>query len=76
MKPAPQTGHPVPHFQAQDSTGEELTSEGLLGRPYILYFYPKDGTPGCTAEACSLRDHKEQFDNLDTLIIGISPDSA
>jgi peroxiredoxin Q/BCP len=67
---------PVPLFQTHDSSGNQISSQSLLGQPYVLYFYPKDHTPGCTAQACELRDAKPQFDLLNTLLIGVSPDSA
>lgn len=69
-------GDPLPEFRIKDNEGYELTNEDLVGSPVVLYFYPKDETPGCTAEACSYRDNMEQFDALDVLVIGISPDNA
>lgn len=69
-------GDPLPTFRITDNDGYELTNNDLSGSPVVLYFYPKDDTPGCTAEACSYRDNMEMFDNLDTLVIGISPDNA
>ena len=52
-------GDKMPHFEVVDQDGKVVTSEELLGRKTILYFYPKDNTSGCTAEACSLRDNHE-----------------
>lgn len=75
MQPAPEIGYLVPPFEAQDSKGKQISPDLLLGHPYVLYFYPKNETPGCTQEACDLRDHKKQLDQLDALVIGISPDS-
>jgi thioredoxin-dependent peroxiredoxin len=69
-------GDKVPNFSIKDYEGVELESSDLLGSPYVLYFYPKDDTPGCTTEACSFRDHMEFFDDLETLVLGVSPDSA
>jgi peroxiredoxin Q/BCP len=56
--------------------GSLVTSEDLLGRRYVLYFYPKDDTPGCTAQACSLRDNWEVAEALDADVFGVSPDSV
>lgn len=75
MQPAPQIGHLVPFFNVKDSKGQHLSPETLIGHPYVLYFYPKDDTPGCTKQACDLRDHQEELTQFDTLVIGISPDS-
>ncbi len=68
-------GQPVPIFQAQDSNGQVISPDHLLGQPYVLYFYPKSDTPGCTQQACDLRDIKSELDQLNARIIGISPDS-
>lgn len=76
MQPAPQVGHPIPIFEVQDAKGELISPDRLLGHPYVLYFYPKNETPGCTKQACDLRDHKAEFDQLDAKVIGVSPDSA
>lgn len=72
----PGVGDEIPAFSAEDYEGVEINSDDLLGSPFVLYFYPKDDTPGCTAEACSFRDAMESFENLDTLVIGVSPDNA
>lgn len=69
-------GDPIPAFKIKDEEGYEITPEDLIGSPLVLYFYPKDDTPGCTKEACSYRDRMEEFDELDTLVIGISPDNT
>jgi peroxiredoxin Q/BCP len=76
MTTAPKQGQAVPSFHVKDSQGNTLSSGALLGQSYVLYFYPKDGTPGCTAEACAFRDSKNSFDNLNALVIGVSPDSS
>lgn len=76
MSIAPEVGDKIPTFAAEDYEGIELESEDLLGSPFILYFYPKDDTPGCTAEACSFRDSMDMFDDLETTVIGVSPDNA
>jgi thioredoxin-dependent peroxiredoxin len=69
-------GDPVPPFIGLDAEGKSFSLGDLLGRSFVLYFYPKDDTPGCTKEACSFRDSIEQFDGLDAVVIGVSPDSA
>lgn len=69
-------GDEIPSFIIKDYEGFELHSEDLFGSPYVLYFYPKDGSKGCTTQACSFRDNMETFDGLDTLVIGVSPDSS
>lgn len=71
-----QIGAPVPAFLGLDSNSNPISSQSLLGKPYVLYFYPKDDTPGCTAEACQFRDTKPQLDQLKMTVIGISPDST
>ena len=66
----------MPHFEVVDQDGKVVTSEELLGRKTILYFYPKDNTSGCTAEACSLRDNHEALIAKGYNVIGVSKDSA
>ena len=74
-KPNPlQPGSPAPAFSTTDQDGKTHTNQTLLGTRYLLYFYPRDLTPGCTTEACALRDEHEQFTKLNTLVLGISPD--
>ena len=67
-------GSKIPAFSIHDYDGIELESEDLAGSPFVLYFYPKDDTPGCTLEACSFRDHMDLFDNLETTVLGVSGD--
>nr|WP_315223078.1 peroxiredoxin [uncultured Flavobacterium sp.] len=70
-------GDIVPNFTAKDSHGEVFESKSVLGRkPLVIYFYPKDNTPGCTTEACSFRDQYEDFKDLGAEVIGISSDSV
>ncbi len=71
-----EVGKEAPDFTLQDQDGNERKLSDYRGRRVILYFYPKDNTPGCTKEACSLRDNKPVFDNLDAVIIGVSKDST
>ncbi|HEY7451516.1 MAG TPA: thioredoxin-dependent thiol peroxidase [Candidatus Limnocylindria bacterium] len=72
----PEVGQPAPSFAMHADDGSLVTSESLLGRRYVLYFYPKDDTTGCTAQACSLRDNWEVAEALDAQIFGVSPDSV
>ena len=69
-------GDPAPDFTLVSSEGEEIALQDLRGRPVVLYFYPKDETPGCTKQACSFRDNMEQFEALDAAVLGISLDST
>lgn len=68
-------GDPAPPVDAVDQNGERITLEDFKGKKVVLYFYPKDQTPGCTAEACDLRDHYAQFRQQGYEIIGVSADS-
>ncbi|MBC8080925.1 MAG: thioredoxin-dependent thiol peroxidase [Gorillibacterium sp.] len=67
-------GDIAPDFALQAVNGETVQLSDFLGKQVILYFYPKDSTPGCTQEACDFRDRQEEFGQLDTVILGISPD--
>lgn len=67
-------GEKAPEFQLTDQNEKKVSLEDFLGKNVVLYFYPKDMTPGCTTEACDFRDHHEQFEELNAVIIGISPD--
>jgi peroxiredoxin Q/BCP len=69
-------GQPAAAFSAQADDGRVVTLESLRGRSVVLYFYPKDDTPGCTTEACELRDAFPRFSGADATIIGVSPDSV
>lgn len=71
-----EAGQPAPSFSAQADDGHVVTLESLRGRYVVLYFYPKDDTPGCTTEACELRDAFPRFSSADATIIGVSPDSV
>jgi len=62
----------VPNFSTTDSEGNSFSKEILLGQKYLLYFYPRDNTPGCTAQACGFRDHYCFFQNKEIKIFGIS----
>lgn len=65
---------PAPDFVLSDSKGEEVRLADFQGKYVVLYFYPKDMTPGCTTEACDFRDAYEDFSHLNTVIVGVSPD--
>lgn len=70
-------GDTVPHFTAKDSNGSIFDSSNYIGKqPLVIYFYPKDDTPGCTVEACSFRDSYQDFKDLGAEVIGISSDSV
>lgn len=69
-------GSLAPIFSIADQNGDEIDLEKLRGQKVILYFYPKDDTPGCTAEACSLRDGFSILKDNGYVIIGISPDNS
>jgi peroxiredoxin Q/BCP len=70
-------GDIIPNFKAKDSNGNDFDSQNLVGKaPLVIYFYPKDNTPGCTAQACSFRDQYEDFKDLGAEVIGISSDSV
>ena len=71
-----ETGTKAPDFTLPDETGTMVTLSSFAGKKVILYFYPKDNTPGCTKEACSLRDTIEDLAKLNAVVIGISPDSS
>lgn len=68
-------GESAPSFVLQDHTGTMISSESLRGSSYILYFYPKDDTPGCTLEACGFRDSAPRFTAKGVKVLGVSPDS-
>ena len=68
-------GDKAPEILGVDQDGNELTLEQFKGKKIILYFYPKDNTPGCTAEACSLRDGYQELQNAGYEVIGVSKDS-
>ena len=71
-----EVGSMAPDFSLPDQDGVTRKLSDYRGKRVILYFYPKDNTPGCTKEACSLRDEKENFEGINAVIIGVSRDSA
>lgn len=66
----------APDFTLKTDTGESLTLSDLRGKPVVLYFYPKDDTPGCTTQACEFRDAFPRFDSQGAVILGVSPDDV
>ena len=68
-------GKPAPNFELTSDSGETVTLAGLRGKPVVLYFYPKDDTPGCTTQACGIRDAYGEFERAGAVVLGISPDS-
>ncbi len=68
-------GSRAPAFTLNDQNGESVSSDSLAGKPYVLYFYPKDDTAGCTTEACNFRDSAPKFGSKGLRVIGVSPDS-
>lgn len=71
-----QLNQQIPDFLGYDLDGNPVMASQFEGKPLIIYFYPKDNTPGCTAEACSLRDGNRELEALGYTVIGISKDSA
>jgi peroxiredoxin Q/BCP len=69
-------GRPAPDFSLPADSGEVLSLSALRGRPVVIYFYPKDDTPGCTRQACGIRDAWGEFERSGATILGISPDSS
>ena len=68
-------GAKAPTFSAPDQSGQTVSLSDFAGKTVILYFYPKDDTPGCTVEACSFRDEHSVFQKKRAVVIGVSPDS-
>jgi peroxiredoxin Q/BCP len=68
-------GMPAPQFIGNDQDGKKIDLSKFKGKKVVLYFYPKDNTPGCTAEACNLRDNYSELQKRGFIILGISPDS-
>ena len=71
----PQIDQLIPKFHVQDIKGQIVSPDRFLGHPYVLYFYPKNDTPGCTKEACDFRDRQLDFMAKKAPVIGVSPDS-
>jgi peroxiredoxin Q/BCP len=69
-------GKAAPDFELTSDSGETVSLASLRGKPVVLYFYPKDDTPGCTAQACGLRDAWGEFERAGAVVLGVSPDDA
>jgi thioredoxin-dependent peroxiredoxin len=67
-------GKPAPDFELTSDTGETVKLSDLRGKPVVLYFYPKDDTPGCTTQACGIRDVYSDFRERGAVVLGVSPD--
>ncbi len=67
-------GSKAPAFSLKDQNGKTVKLSELKGQPVVVYFYPKDDTPGCTKEACAFRDQQAELKNLGAVVLGISPD--
>lgn len=67
-------GKPAPAFSLPSTEGRSVSLSDFKGRPVVLYFYPRDATPGCTAEACAFRDNIQSYVDIKTTVLGISPD--
>src|SRR5947207_5422012 len=70
------TGDQAPTFSLPDEDGQVVSNKDLRGKPYVVYFYPKDDTPGCTTEACQFTDNFPQFEMLGVPVLGVSRDDA
>ena len=68
-------GDPAPRFALPDQDGKTVSSETFKGKPAVVYFYPKDDTPGCTTEACQFNDNLQQFQQAGVPVVGVSPDA-
>ena len=67
-------GKPAPDFELTSDAGERVRLSSLRGKPVVLYFYPKDDTPGCTTQACGIRDAYSDFGDRGAVVLGVSPD--
>jgi peroxiredoxin Q/BCP len=67
-------GKSAPDFELTSDSGETIRLSALRGRPVVLYFYPKDDTPGCTTQACGIRDAFAEFEEAGAVVLGVSPD--
>jgi peroxiredoxin Q/BCP len=67
-------GAPAPDFELTSDAGERVKLSALRGSPVVLYFYPKDDTPGCTTQACGIRDAYGEFEQAGAVVLGVSPD--
>jgi peroxiredoxin Q/BCP len=68
------SGDPAPDFTLPDQEGNAVSLSGLKGKTVVLYFYPKADTPGCTKQACGVRDHRPDYEQAGAVVLGVSPD--
>src|SRR5664279_540761 len=71
----PEIGDTAPDFTLPDQSGSPVTLSELRGRKVVVYFYPKADTPGCTTQACGVRDHRADYDAAGAVVLGVSPDA-
>lgn len=71
-----EAGQLAPDFTLDDQDGNPVTLSDLRGQPVVLYFYPRASTPGCTTQACSIRDNSDEYAQFDARVVGVSPDSV
>jgi peroxiredoxin Q/BCP len=69
-------GKPAPDFTLESDAGEQVSLSDFRGKPVVLYFYPADDTPGCTAQACGFRDDWEEYQRRGAVVLGVSPDDV
>ncbi len=67
-------GNEAPDFELPDQDGRTVKLSGFRGQPVVVYFYPKASTPGCTTQACGVRDHRADYEQTNAVVLGISPD--
>jgi peroxiredoxin Q/BCP len=75
-EPSVKAGERAPDFTLPDADGKDVRLADFAGRPVVLYFYPKDDTPGCTKEACTFRDQYQDFQDAGATVLGVSSDSS
>jgi len=68
-------GDRAPDFTLPDQSGDSVSLSSFKGRNVVLYFYPKADTPGCTTQACGVRDHRSDYESADAVVLGVSPDA-
>ena len=74
--PLPAEGEPAPGFELPDQSGAPLSLDDLRGKWVVLYFYPRADTPGCTTQACGVRDRSDEYERIGARVVGVSPDEV
>jgi peroxiredoxin Q/BCP len=74
ISPVIEDGDKAPDFELPDQDGNPVKLSSLRGRPVVVYFYPKAATPGCTTQACGVRDHRADYEQAGAVVLGVSPD--